>query len=266
MSDDRFEADWLTLRESVDHRSRAGAFADTLADEGAARGWRRVVDLGGGTGSNLRWLHGRLPWATEWVIVDHDPELLARVEAPEDGTLEVVVGDLAREGLAAVRRTDVVSASALLDLVSREWLARLADAVRGRGVGILFALSYDGRVEWADGDAEDAFVLGAVNRHQHREKGLGAALGPDATDVAVELLEAARFRCEVASTPWRLSGVEDAPLTLRLMEGWRDAAREIEPGAAARLDAWFDARAERVRAGAYDVEVGHRDLLALPTG
>ena len=49
-----FPADWLDLREPVDHRSRNQALAQALARH--FDGWRplTVVDLGCGTGSNLR--------------------------------------------------------------------------------------------------------------------------------------------------------------------------------------------------------------------
>ena len=101
-----------------------------------------------------------------------------------------VVGDLAREGIDAIADADLVTASALLDLVSRAWLTDAVRACAARGAAVLFALSYDGSVRWADEDPDDVLVREALNEHQRREKGLGHALGPDASEVAEALFRA----------------------------------------------------------------------------
>ena len=84
-----FGADWLRLREPVDHRSRAEGHLPVLAEEWRRRGWSRIVDLGSGTGSNARYLAPRLPGAQQWTLVDHDADLLAH---PEGILLIVLTG------------------------------------------------------------------------------------------------------------------------------------------------------------------------------
>ena len=65
-----FDADWLALREPIDHRSRAESLLAPLCETWRARGWSRVLDLGSGAGSNLRYLASRLP-AELWVVSGH---------------------------------------------------------------------------------------------------------------------------------------------------------------------------------------------------
>ncbi len=266
---DRFEEGWLGLREGVDHRSRAEALVAPLRAAWRDRGWSRVVDLGAGTGSNLRYLSPRLPPSQRWTLVDHDPALLARARdglpasdrahgaVPE---VEIRVGDLDEVGLAAVDDADLVTASALLDLVSRRWLERLVDRVVDAGAGLLVALSYDGTVGWDAPLPDDDLVREAVNRHQRRDKGLGGALGPDAAVEAARLLEAAGRTVRLEPSPWRL-GPGDEALTRELVDGWARAAAEERPDAAARIAAWAAERTARAGEG---VRVGHQDLLALP--
>lgn len=263
---DRFQADWLSLREPVDHRSRHGSLTAILARCGEARGWSRVLDLGGGTGSNVRYLAPRLPWARTWRVVDHDPALLARIEPPPGATLETVEGDLAREGLASVAQADLVTASALLDLVSRGWLEALGERCARRGCAVLLALTYDGTVR-LDGEApdpDDAFVVAAVNRHQMGNKGLGRALGPGAASAALHVFRAAGYHARLSPSPWVLEGPADAPLALALMEGWVEAAGALHPAESGRLEAWLSRRGAEFREGRLRVTVGHQDLLALP--
>ncbi len=49
----------------------------------------------------------------------------------------------------------LVTASALLDLVSERWLRALAARCAGHGAAVLFALSYDGRIVCSPEDPDD---------------------------------------------------------------------------------------------------------------
>ena len=71
----------------------------------------------------------------------------------------------------------LVTASALLDLVSEEWLRSLAARCRESGAALLFALSYDGRIQCSPDEPEDAAIRELVNQHQRTDKGFGRALG-----------------------------------------------------------------------------------------
>lgn len=265
MSDASFAASWLALREPVDHRSRVEALTERVADEGRRRGWTRALDLGTGTGSNLRYLGPRLPWIRSWTVVDHDPDLLSRVSPPGSGVeLERIPGDLASEGLAAMRTAELVTASALLDLVSESWLREMVQACRRAGAGALFTLSYDGTTRWEPAETGDEEIRAAVNRHQERDKGLGAALGPSAAAVAERLFREAGYRTESAPSPWILEGPGDAPLALELTGGWARASRETESADPAFVEDWLRRRRHRIATGRFRIEVGHRDLVALP--
>jgi SAM-dependent methyltransferase len=271
-----FQPDWLSLREPVDHRSRPVDLLEPLAEAWRGRGWRRVLDLGSGTGSNVRYLAPRLPEPQSWTLVDHDAGLLARaVCPPEAGPVERVEGDLGEEGIDLVAAHDLVTASALLDLVSEPWLRRLVEACARAGAGVLFATSYDGSISWeaedpATGRADDPghhpdddWLRDLVNAHQRRDKGTGGALGPSAAHVARERFREAGYRTWMLPGPWVLDA-GDADLAARLIEGWAEAAREQSPGDAARIDAWAASALERSASGRARLQVGHQDLLALP--
>ena len=205
-----FDADWLALREPVDHASRAPALLPLLAAASRAGRWSRVLDLASGTGSNIRYLAPRLPVGQQWTLVDHDSALLARVEMPDRvRSLDRVCGDIATEGVAAVAKAHLVTGSALLDLVSERWMRTVAEACRSAACGVLFAITYDGRIEWegteaAVSDPGDEMVRLAVNAHQTRDKGLGPALGPSAGSVAQVCFREAGYRTWFRPSPWCL--------------------------------------------------------------
>lgn len=261
-----FDASWLALREPVDHRSRAASLLDPLQSWWIARGASTVLDLGSGTGSNVRYLAPELPGAQRWTVVDHDRSLLERMHPPRaDVTVRPVVRDLAGLGLTEVRGTDLVTASALLDLVSAPWLDRLIDACAASRCAALFALTYDGTIAF-DGPLDDAIgaeVRAAVNEHQRLDKGLGPALGPDGASAAEKRFRARGYDTWLAPSPWSL-GPDDAALSRSLIDGWVGAAGEIRPDREAELLAWGAARKAAAAAPDFRLVVGHLDLLALP--
>jgi SAM-dependent methyltransferase len=262
---EKFDPAWLDLREAVDHRSRAAGLLPHLSHWWTARGCSAVLDLGCGTGSNLRYLAPELPGPQAWTLLDHDAELLARIEAPSgDVRVKPLQGDLAGAGLAEVRRAHLVAASALLDLVSGSWLSALVDACADAACGALFALTYDGTMEWSGADdAFDALVRDAVDAHQRRDKGLGPALGPAAGRAAEELFRRRGYRTWLHPSVWTL-GPDDAALARALVTGWAAAAAEERPDGADDVRSWADRRAVAVAAGDFGLVVGHVDLLALP--
>jgi len=252
-----FDAAWLALREPADHTARSRSLATRFA---AAQGPAPyVVDLGAGSGSNLRYLAPLLPPAQRWLLVDHDPVLLAAAVA-RPGTAGHVACrtlDLARELPAVPGRTGV-TASALLDLTSAAWLDELA---RWCGdLPVLMALSVDGRLAWQPEDPDDDAIRERFFAHQRGDKGFGPALGPDAAAHLAQRLEAAGRRVLLEPSDWRLG--PEAPLLGATLEGMVAAAAELDGAKACKR--WATLRRRQLAAGGLRLTVGHVDLLALP--
>jgi hypothetical protein len=249
-----FSAEWLALREPADAAARSSALASFVARPG------RLLDLGGGTGANIRYLSSRFPAPQVWTLVDDDPALMAR--APYSVTrhradLNVVVdeGELF-EGCV------LVTASALLDLVSEQWLAKLVLRCRAADAPVLFALSYDGRIVCSPEDPDDEEIRRLVNEHQKRDKGFGPALGPDAAARAIAMLSAAGYTTRTEQSDWKLRP-DAKDLQRELVAGWASAASEIAPPRAAVVDAWQLRRLAHIDAGRSRIVVGHTDVAGI---
>ena len=247
-----FSADWLALREPADHAARDAGLMDHAAALAGAR--PVVVDLGAGTGSTRRAFAGRLSEGAVWRMVEGDAALLAHCEG------ERHLMDLRDLAALPLEGATLVTASALLDLVSEEWLAGLVTVLAARRLPFHAALSYDGLMAWEPVDAGDAGVTAAFNRHQRGDKGFGPALGPDATARAAALFRAAGYGVRLAESPWRI-GADQAALGAALLDGIGGAAAEAGLAAdeAAR---WVAARRAALDQG--EMVVGHLDLLAVP--
>ncbi len=255
-----FAADWLALRAPADMAARNAGLLSALGDWAAERGRLSILDLGSGTGATLRALAPRLPCEQHWLLVDKDPALLAACpESRPEVEVATACLDLAADlEMLPWTAVDLVTGSALLDLVSTTWLERLA-ALCDRAA-VYLALSVDGRVGFEPPLAEDGRVLDLLAAHHRRDKSFGPALGHDAAEVAAELLRARGRAVRLARADWDL-GPEQAALQAALLDGYASAAIEQAPAAGETLLAWREARrglaAQRIR-------VGHLDLLSLP--
>lgn len=262
-----FSAEWLKLREPFDRRARNRDVLDAVFAAYANKTAITIADLACGTGSTLRTLHPHLKARQHWRLFDNDLSLLARAPESDPPHLQVqtIPIDLNRDlEMALDGLLDLVTTSALLDLVSDEWLERFAVEAAVRNVPVYAALSYDGRAMLSPIDPMDEAVIAAVNRHQRTNKGFGPALGPDAATAAVARFKRVGYSVVSGEADW-VFGPNDKEIQIETIAGWASAAREIGESA---LDVagWLSRRHEMIEAGRSTIRVGHVDLFARPTG
>jgi len=263
-----FSAEWLALREPYDLRARnspvLAAVAAAFADQPAVA----VVDLACGAGASLRAIGPHLPARQSWRLVDNDLGLLARTAGlaqPPRLSVQARAVDLARDLEPALDGPlDLITCSALLDLVSEQWLERLAVEAAARRLPVYAALSYDGRATLLPSAAFDAEMVAALNRHQGRDKGFGPALGPQAAALAAARFEAVGYGVMQGRSDW-VFGPADKSIQDTILAGWATAAGELGDVPLDRIAAWFTHRRELVADGRSRLQIGHIDLFATPT-
>ena len=262
-----FAAEWLALREPYDGEARNPQVLDALSRTFAGQRDIRIVDLACGTGSTLRSIASRLPTPQSWLLVDNDLGLLLRASAsaaPAGVRFATQPLDLSRDLEAALDGPlDLVTLSALLDLVSEEWLERLVTEVAARRLPIYAALNYDGRVTIDPADAYDAVLIAAVNRHQGIDKGFGRALGPGAAAEAIRRFVVAGYTVVQGRADWTF-GHADRQIALQVLGGWAAAARETGDLAANDVVSWLERRGDGVAIGTTRISIGHVDFFAHP--
>ena len=94
-----------------------------------------IHDLGGGSGAMGRWLAPRLPGPQHWVVHDRDADLLELAVADARRAAAVTVearrSDITRLAPGELAGASLVTASALLDMLTADELARMLGACAG---------------------------------------------------------------------------------------------------------------------------------------
>jgi hypothetical protein len=266
-SEVRVDSDWLDLREPADAAARSRELGERLRGQPPPNGRWLIHDLGSGTGAMGRWLAPLLAGAQHWVLHDRDGELLDRalVDPPRGAAISVEAreSDVTRLYRSDLAGASLITASALLDMLTTEELARLTAACAGAGCPVLLTLSVVGRVALTPADPLDGRIAAAFNAHQRRPTNRGRLLGPDALARAVQAFGELGAEVLVRASPWRL-GASDSGLVAAWLTGWVGAACEEEVQLTAEAEAYASRRLAQAAAGELAVTVQHADLLALP--
>ncbi len=229
-----FSPEWLALREPADKAARnakvLASFARAFKDHDSLV----ICDMGAGTGAAVRAFADLLPKRQDWILVDHDPRNLAcavtALSAWADGGDRQVIhrGDR-RIGLRTLHQdfaadpapwpagTELVTASALLDLPSHAWIDGFVARLSERKLPALITLTVDGVMAAEPAHELDAPVFDAFRQHQGGDKGFGPSAGAGAAAYLEHSLRNAGYTLECGDSPWVID--RGSPELLRELAG-----------------------------------------------
>lgn len=264
------DPDWLAARVAADDAARA-ATVNTLLPElsrylieaAGPGGTVQIIDLGAGTGANQRWLAPRLPIRQRWLHLDHNPVISRSL--PLAAETEIVDESVEALGELLTRSSgdrQLVSCSALLDVLTTEQIQAVCRAVIDNRVPAFFSLTVTGGLRLSPADAHDQLLLAAFNDHQCR----AGRAGPEATTLTVNLLRTAEFAVTTQKTPWRLTAESGLAFVDQMLEERLAAAVAQDPALARTAKAWLELRRAQLAAGLLRIELDHCDILGLPGG
>jgi hypothetical protein len=263
-------SEWLALREPVDADARSRDLALSAAAM-LQEGPLVIHDLGSGTGSMMRWIAPLLPGPQTWVLHDWNAHLMERAVdgiCPQDRenaevSVRLQTGNLAELRPADLAGASLVTASALLDVLTSREIHAIVNACVGAGAPSLLALSVTGDVRFSPRDEIDAAFKHAFNAHQLRETGSRQQLGRHGAPITRGLFAQAGWHVRQRTTEWRLDRLLPRLLTA-WFDGWVDAAVEQDPGLRIEASRYRQRRMSQIERGELTAHVQHVDLLAWP--
>lgn len=271
-----FSPAWLALREPADQASRNRDVLAACALAFAARPSLKVCDLGAGTGASVRAFADFLPGVQTWTLIDHDAGNLAAaftaLAAWADEAVHHEAGLSLRRGLRRIevrahvhdfakspacwsKDTDLVTASALIDLTSAAWIKRFVAALAKDRMPLLATLSADENISATPPHPRDKKVAATFRRHQSRDKGFGPAAGADAGRFLEQVLADADYVLTAGASPWVL---EPSALLCATVEGMAAAVAETGDVESGALADWREFRLHQTER----LTIGHRDVFA----
>lgn len=257
-----FDREWLALREPVDARARDAALLDAAAEAVGEAERKTILDIGCGTGATYRALSPRLDSTIRWQLLDNDEALLDEARRLHGEAVTLIRTDLNAIQALPLSEAGLVTASALFDLCSEDFIDRFVTQLAEGGTELYAALSYDGEMNWSKPHPLDGVFTATFNAHQLSDKGFGPALGPQATTVLTARLKARGYQVRTAESPWVMTP-EDADMQRIFLNGIVRAVLEYGELDEAEIRDWVDYRQKMVTDEASSCRVGHQDILAL---
>ena len=250
----------------------------------------KAVDVGSGTGANVRYYFDRIPHAQEWTLIEQSSGLLDEcrrtlvafaqehdydwqsqgnifllTDAEKTATITLVQGSIAHiEQLIDLTQTDVVTANAVFDLLSFEQFDTLVSTLAKHDVCLLATLNYY-ETSLLPFSEQDHRFIGWYHMHMKRPQPMGIAMGPDCSEEMLDLLAQHHMMIEQESSQWHLKRC-DITMHRYLLHFVEHAVAELSLSSEEQRDfaTWLVDKKELCRRRELEIIIDHSDIFAYP--
>lgn len=288
MTETDFTAEWLDTRYSFDSKARNQQVEAAFKNYFFGRKEIQLMDVGAGTGNNLRYWFRQLESPQKWTNVELNPELLAlgfqqaaqllTTEGYGVKQFENHISGMKRKNgrfhevrLLALQESfldfafeilpvkpDVVLANAVFDLLSPEMFVAFAEKLIEHRIPLLSTINIAG-LEWSTATFQDKYYSRCYLHHMNRPQAFGMALGAHVTDFAIDFCKKHQVNVEWGRSDWQIAETDTAMLlaNLNYME---QAIPEMLPEAEhSAFSEWLSDKRKQVEAQKLRLNVYHYD-------
>ncbi|MCI4647387.1 class I SAM-dependent methyltransferase [Phaeodactylibacter sp.] len=290
-TDTQFATDWLEERYRFDVAARNPKVEAACLQYFAQHPMVSIIDIGAGTGANFIYLSEKFPQSQQWALVELNPNLLKRARerlkiwaaakgytVRENGQrldfqrsgqhihIQLLQGSLLElPRLLQPGQYQLVTASAVFDLLSKQMLSDLIQTFHHNRLALLTTLNYES-MAYLPGDAEDKRWIELYEAHMQREQDFGRALGPGCSDflengyaqlpTAQTLRAPSRWQIEPADTSMHGHMLQFLEKSLLEMTSMGHSGKG--------LDAWLQRKKTQLQAQQLRLSVVHSDFFTAP--
>ena len=287
MQANKFTTTWINLRESYDMLSRSDLLQNLYKNN--KMNLKKVIDLGGGNGSFLRWCHYKNIIYDDFLIIDNDEALLKSFYSRTKSYLSMMSLSLIKDnmmsyriqnlknnkdGFITLKKQDfyksidiindynLVSFSAVSDLLSKKFIKCLFDKVN-KGTNLYFSICFDGRVKWKNKNKHDKYIVSMFNQHQKQEKTTGVALGLDSIKFIKNLSTKNDYKIYIADSSWSVDSLDNDSRIFQkaYLNTIYKPLKKFELTDRDILEDWIRSKKNDIESKNSNLVVGHKDIL-----
>lgn len=287
MQANKFTTTWINLRESYDMLSRSDLLQNLYKNN--KMNLKKVIDLGGGNGSFLRWCHYKNITYDDFLIIDNDEALLKSFYSRTKSYLSMMSLSLIKDnmmsyriqnlknnkdGFITLKKQDfyksidtindynLVSFSAVSDLLSKKFIKCLFDKVN-KGTNLYFSICFDGRVKWKNKNKHDKYIVSMFNQHQKQEKTTGVALGLDSIKFIKNLSTKNDYKIYIADSSWSVDSHDNDSRVFQkaYLNTIYKPLKKFELTDRDILEDWIRSKKNDIESKNSNLVVGHKDIL-----
>ena len=271
---EKFSSEWLALREQEDLLARNSTILECVIEHLKGEKRLNILDIGCGTGATMRALLPKFEQPQHWTLLDVDHELLVHARclneplvSDSNYTLDTKFADLTAGFEFLNSEYSLVTATALLDLVSEAWIKEFAKALKHNNLSFYCRITPNNSIEFDPKEDLDEKVISTFNTHRYSDKGFGMSLGGHAADFTIEQLQSFGFDVRSSLETWGNRHHNKSFRKIfnsKLVEGISQAVNNTKLFDASELKQWTDSRLSAIQNGECEIRFEVIDFLATP--
>jgi len=289
MEQDKFSLSWIKAREKYDLKYRSNLLKEQYKKDKSF--FNRIIDLGSGNGSFLRYCHSKKMIFEEMLLVDYDSKLLRdfyastysylngtnynilkesptkyklkKIDVIKTKNIQLMNTDILKS-LNIINNYNLISLSAMSDILPTLFIKKLLNIV-GKNKIIYFSICFDGSIKWTSSHKYDKYILTMFNKHQEMNKISGYALGLKSIKLIKEYSAKKKYSFQVEDSSWELKSYDEDSKNFQKMylDTICKPLKKDDITDKDMLSEWRNVKLKDIVSGKSKIIVGHKDILIL---
>ena len=289
MEQDKFSLSWIKAREKYDSKHRSNLLKEQYKKDKSF--FNKIIDLGSGNGSFLRYCHNKKIVFEEMLLIDYNSKLLRdfyastynylngtnynilkesptkyqlkKIDTIKTENIQLMNTDILKS-LDIINNYNLISLSAMSDILPILFIKKLLNKV-GKNKIIYFSICFDGSIKWDSSHKYDKYVLTMFNKHQEMNKISGYVVGSKSIKLIKEYSAKKKYSFQIKDSSWELKSYDENAKYFQKMylDTIYKPLKKDDITDKDMLSEWRKVKLKDIVSGKSKITVGHKDILIL---
>jgi hypothetical protein len=289
MEQDKFSLSWIKAREKYDSKHRSNLLKEQYKKDKSF--FNKIIDLGSGNGSFLRYCHNKKIVFEEMLLIDYNSKLLRdfyastynylngtnynilkesptkyqlkKIDNIKTKNIQLINTDILKS-LDIINNYNLISLSAMSDILPILFIKKLLNKV-GKNKIIYFSICFDGSIKWDSSHKYDKYVLTMFNKHQEMNKSSGYVVGSKSIKLIKEYSAKKKYSFQIKDSSWELKSYDENAKYFQKMylDTIYKPLKKDDITDKDMLSEWRKVKLKDIVSGKSKITVGHKDILIL---